>query len=182
MTKTKNIKAEITLRIAVPADVGLLAKLGRETFHDAFANHPLMPAKDLKIYLDETFTPDRVAEELADPKAVFLLAEIGGEAAGYAKLELDNCVSGITAKNAIKLKRLYSQQKFIGFGIGSSLMERCFTEAAKRQHDTIWLTVWENNLHALKFYKRWNFESCGTINFQLGGALLTDLIMQRAVG
>ena len=40
---------QITIRTAVSEDAELLAKIGRETFHDAFADHPLMPQKDLRF-------------------------------------------------------------------------------------------------------------------------------------
>ncbi|MBX7172663.1 MAG: GNAT family N-acetyltransferase [Pyrinomonadaceae bacterium] len=175
------MKQEITIRRAELKDAELITELGRETFHDAFVNHPLMPAEDLKVYLDETFTISRVSAELAEPNAIFLLAEIDDEAVGYAKLERNNETTMVTAQNPIKLKRLYAKQKFIGFGIGARLMESCLAEAEKLDHDKIWLTVWENNLHAQNFYQKWKFEICGTINFQLGKSLLTDFLMQREI-
>ncbi len=175
------MKQEVTIRRAKLKDAELITELGKETFYDAFANHPLMPAEDLRSYLDETFTVLRVSAELAEPNAIFLLAEIENEAVGYAKLERNSGAASINSQNPIKLKRLYAKQKFVGFGIGASLMKSCLAEAAKLDHDKIWLTVWENNLHAQNFYQKWQFETCGTIKFQLGKSLLTDFLMQRAV-
>jgi putative acetyltransferase len=170
--------AKITIRAAQPGDAELLADLGRETFHDAFADHPLMPAKDLKLYLDETFTIGQVAAELADPDSIFLLAQIDGEPAAYAKLERNKRENGVTATAPIKLKRLYSKQKFLGSGVGARLMQRCIEEARVRGHDVIWLTVWENNGRAQRFYQKLGFESCGSIDFPLGGSVMTDVLMQ----
>jgi diamine N-acetyltransferase len=174
--------SDLNIRFANLHDAELLARLGWETFHDAFVDHPMMPVKDLNIYLAETFTVARIAEELADPYAIHLLAEMGDEPAGYAKLEVNSRAREITAINPIKLKRLYSKQKYIGFGVGAVLMERCLAEAIKRNHDTIWLTVWENNLRAQNFYRKWKFDPCGFIEFRLGKALLTDVLMQRHLG
>lgn len=173
----KNIK----IRLAEEKDAQLLAELGRETFHDAFVENPLMPQDDLQLYMKSAFTVEQITLELEDPKTMFFLAEIEGEAVGYAKLERDVTTKGVTGKNPIKLKRLYNKQKFIGFGIGASLMKHCLEESAKLKHDTIWLTVWQHNLSAQNFYHKWNFEECGVFDFQLGETVCIDKVMQRQV-
>lgn len=175
------MKQQVLTRIAESNDAALLATLANVTFHDAFADHPLMPKKDLASYIDNAFTTLQIESELKDANSVFLLAEIDGELAGYAKLEFESHSPTVAGENPVKLKRLYARQKFIGRGVGASLLERCFGEGAERGHDTIWLTVWENNLRAQNFYSQWKFEPCGTIEFLLGEAVLTDLIMQRRV-
>jgi GNAT superfamily N-acetyltransferase len=171
----------VAIRSAVPEDAELLAELGRETFHDAFVNHPWMPQKDLDLYLDSAFTVSQIASELNDPKTIFLLAEIDGQAVAYAKMESGVTASGVIAKNPVKIKRLYSKQKFIGFGVGKILLEHCLVQAKRLNHDIVWLTVWEHNLAAQNFYRKWNFETSGTIDFLLGQGSLTDLVMQRPV-
>lgn len=175
------INQTIKIRIAESKDAELLAELGAETFHDAFADHPLMPPKDLKLYWNSAFTVSQIISELNDPQSIFLLAEIDRQAVAYAKMERGVRASGVTAKSPLKLKRLYSKQKFIGFGVGALLMKRCLETAIEHYHDTIWLTVWEHNLPAQKFYRKWKFEPCGEIEFEMGNALLTDLIMQRSI-
>jgi len=169
----------ITIRLADAADAELLAKLGRETFHDAFINYSQMPKDELNKYLKDAFTLENLSSQLIDENSIFLLAEIEREAVGYAKLETNISTKGVKAEKPIKLKRLYCKQSFVGFGIGAALIKRCLEEAAKRQHDTIWLTVWEHNLHAQSFYDRWNFEPCGSFDFAFGQTVLSDVVMQR---
>lgn len=173
------MNSTITIRYAEVADAELLANFGRETFHDAFISYSQMPKNDLNRYLDEAFTPENLSAQLIDENSIFLLAEIENEMVGYAKLETNTSTKGVKAKNPIKLKRLYCKQSFVGFGIGAVLMKRCLAEAAKRHHDTIWLTVWEHNLHAQSFYDRWNFEPCGSFDFAFGQTVLSDVVMQR---
>ena len=181
------MKSEVNIRFAAQEDAELLAKLGRETFHDAFVNHPLMPKADLDLYLSEAFTVSQIASEIGDPQATFLLAEIDGQAIGYAKLIPGDSERGIIARNPVKLKRLYVRQEFVGAGIGAGLLSRCLLlsrsldEADKNAHDTIWLSVWEHNLRAQQFYRKWDFKSCGTIDFQFGNTVLTDILMQRSL-
>lgn len=172
----------VKIRYATAEDAELLANLGRETFHDGFAGNPLMPQEDLRIYLDSAFTVSQLTAELNDANTIFLLADINGEAVGYAKLDCGVTTTGVSGENPIKLKRLYNKQNFIGCGIGKSLMQSCLDEAKKRDHDTIWLTVWKHNEIAQNFYQKWNFTECGKFDFQLGGTTFLDIVMQRSVG
>jgi GNAT superfamily N-acetyltransferase len=175
------VKSELNIRFAVDEDAELLAELGRETFYDAFVNHPLMPKAELNLYLNEAFTVSQITRELNDPQAAFLLAETGGQAVGYAKLVAEEREASITGKNPIKLKRLYSRQQFIGKGVGAGLLSRCLDEAVKNGHDSIWLTVWEHNKKAQNFYRKWDFKPCGMIDFQFGNTVLTDIVMQKSL-
>jgi GNAT superfamily N-acetyltransferase len=173
------MRIESTIRFASQEDAEMLAKLGRETFYDAFVNHPLMPKADLELYLKEALSVSQIIGELDEPRSAFLLAEIDGQAVGYAKLVADERKPELSAENPVKLKRLYARQEFIGRGIGAGLLVRCLDEAGKNGHDAIWLTVWEHNQRAQDFYRRWDFEVCGTIDFLFGNATLTDIVMQR---
>jgi len=172
---------EIAIRFVDIQEAAILAALGRETLYDAFAGHPLMPTADLNLYLDKAFAIEQITGELLNPKSIFLLAEIGGEAAGYAKLVMDARVQGVTAEKPIKLQRLYAKQKFLGAGLGPALLRRCLVESMDRGHDCMWLTVWEHNLRAQRFYQKWHFEPCGFIDFPLGNAVMRDVLMQRVV-
>src|SRR4051812_48680192 len=75
---------EPTIRRANPADARLLAELGARTFSETFAtdNSP----EDLAAYLAASFNLAQQTAELADAAATFFIAEVGGLAAGYAKL------------------------------------------------------------------------------------------------
>lgn len=180
-TGTKNVKTETVIRYAAAGDAALLSELGRETFHDTFAGHPLNAPDDMAAYMEQAFSLEKVEGELADPQAVFLIAESGGEAAGYAKLLVGSREPEITASRPVELVRLYAGRNFIGKGIGAALMRRCLDEAARHGCDVIWLGVWEHNERALEFYRRWNFTGVGSHVFQVGSDPQTDLLMQRAV-
>jgi GNAT superfamily N-acetyltransferase len=172
---------EIKIRYAAIEDAETLADLSWRTFYDAFAAHPKNAPDDLKAYMDEAFNVRQLGKELRDEKAIFLIAEINGEPAGYAKLLLDTIEPGVTAERPIELCRLYSEQKFLGKGIGASLMQRCLDEAKRRERDVMWLGVWEYNPRAQAFYRKWKFEECGSHVFQLGSDPQTDLLMQRKI-
>lgn len=173
------VSDQINIRNARTDDAKLLTDLAYTTFWDAFAHHPKNAPDDLKAYMRQAFNTDQIAAELADPKSIFLIAEIDGEPAGYAKLNIDTTEDGITAERPIELNRLYSHQLFLGRGIGKSLMDACFDLAAARDHDVMWLGVWEYNPRAQRFYEKNGFRVVGRHTFQLGSDPQTDLLMQK---
>ena len=170
---------DINIRQATVEDAKLLTGLAYTTFWDAFAHHPKNAPDDLNHYMRQAFSAEQIAAELADAKSIFLIAEIGGETAGYAKIIIDAIEPGITAERPVELSRLYSQQQYIGKGIGQALMDACFDRAKQEDRDVMWLGVWEYNPRAMRFYEKNGFRVVGSHVFQLGEDAQTDLLMQR---
>jgi GNAT superfamily N-acetyltransferase len=172
-------QAKVQIRYATAADNALLAELGAQTFRDTFAadNTP----QNIAAYLAASFSLEKQAVELADPTSVFLLAEVEGAAVGYARLKRGQPAMGITCSRPIEIVRFYARKEWIGQGVGATLMKACLDEAKQRGCDTIWLDVWERNLRARAFYRKWGFVEVGTQVFELGDDLQNDLLMQRPV-
>jgi diamine N-acetyltransferase len=170
-----------TIRQASLEDAKFLTDLAYTTFWDAFAAHPKNAPDDLNHYMRQAFNAEQIAAELADKKNIFLLAEIEGELAGYSKLILDNIEPGVTAARPVELSRLYSQQKFLGKGVGQALMDSCFERAKQDGRDVMWLGVWEFNPRAQRFYEKNGFRVVGSHTFQLGNDPQTDLLMQKEI-
>ncbi len=173
--------SEISIRQATPDDAKLLTDLSYTTFWDAFAHHPKNAPDDLAHYMRQAFNEEQIVIELADPRSIFLIAEIDGKAAGYAKLIVDAVESDITATRPIELNRLYSHQEFLGKGVGQNLMDACFERAKNDGHDVMWLGVWEYNPRAQRFYEKNGFRVVGKHTFQLGSDPQTDLLMQKEI-
>lgn len=157
----------------------MLAELAARTFYDAFAetNTP----ENMQTYMLEAFTVSQLTAELSDPRARFLLAEVDGTPAGYAKLYTGAAPACITGANPIELARLYVEQQYLGAGIGNDLMRACLDEARSLGHQTIYLGVWEHNTRAQAFYFKWNFTVVGSHIFQMGDDPQIDWLMQRAL-
>lgn len=162
-------------------DAKSLTDLAYTTFWDAFAHHPKNAPDDLNHYMRQAFSVDQISAELADEKSIFLIAEIDGKPAGYAKLIPDNIEQGITADRPVELSRLYSHQEFLGKGVGQNLMDACFEHAKADERDVMWLGVWEYNPRAARFYEKNGFRVVGKHTFQLGSDPQTDLLMQKEI-
>lgn len=135
----------------------------------------------MAAYLASSFNLVRQTDELADPAATFLIAEVAGVAAGYAKLHASKPPEEIEGANPVELVRLYVSRDWLGRGVGEALMSACIDEARQAGHETIWLGVWQRNARAQAFYRKWKFRAVGEHPFQLGTDLQTDILMERAI-
>jgi ribosomal protein S18 acetylase RimI-like enzyme len=169
----------IRVRPAAAQDNVLLAEIGAETFFDAFgsANTP----EDMEMYLKSSFSPEIQAAELADGGTRFLVAEVGAETVGYARLRTGKAPEAVRGARPIEIVRFYARNRWIGRRVGAALMAECLKTAATMGCDTIWLDVWEENERARAFYARWGFADVGTQAFRLGRDIQRDLLMQRPV-
>ena len=172
---------DINIREASVEDAKVLTDLAYTTFWDAFAHHPKNAPDDLHHYMRQAFNVDQITAELCDEMSIFLIAEIGGEPAGYAKIIIDAMEPGIAAERPVELNRLYSHQQFLGKGIGQALMDACVVRAKEENRDVMWLGVWEYNPRAQRFYEKNGFRVVGSHVFQLGEDAQTDLLMQREI-
>ena len=60
-------------------------------------------------------------------------------------------------------------------------MEHVVARAEANASTVLWLGVWERNLKALAFYRKWGFDIVGEQIFQLGDDPQRDLVMRRNV-
>lgn len=172
-------QTDLTIRRANSVDAGLLTELGARTFSETFAadNNP----EDMAAYVAESFNLAQQTAELADPTSTFFIAEVGGVAAGYAKLQAGEPAEGVEGAKPVELVRLYVSREWLGRGVGEALMRACVDEAQRAGHETMWLGVWERNGRAQAFYRKWNFRAVGEHVFQLGSDPQTDILMERAL-
>lgn len=171
----------VKIRQATIADAELLSEIARQSFNEAFADNPKNHPEDMKAYMDEAFSLETISSELVEKDTIYLIAEFENEVAGYAKIRLNSREDCISEGTAIELCRLYALEKFIGKGVGKSLMQTLFKISEENEFDIVWLGVWEFNYRAQDFYKKWGFEKVGEHVFQLGNDPQIDWVMERKV-
>ena len=169
----------IVVRTATPADAQRLAELGAQAFAHTFG--PDNTPENMDAYLKQAFGQQIQAAELAEPSSLFLLAEVGGEAVGYARLREGPAPDPIQGASPIEIARFYARPDWIGRGVGAALMRACVAQARLRGKLTLWLDVWERNPRARAFYASWGFHDVGTQPFLLGSDVQTDILMERPV-
>jgi len=170
---------ELLIRPATPADVERLCVLAARTFRETY--RPLCEPGEVEDYVREAFTPQAVAAWLREPDARTLLACLGPEAVGYARVRRGATPAGVDGPEPAELVRLYVDASMHGRGIGAALMRACLDSACALGARTIWLGAYEENRRALAFYADWGFVPAGTRPFEFGGRIYSDPVLQRAL-
>lgn len=173
------------LRRATRADANAISDLGTTIFRVTFG-HSCTP-EQLEKYLEDSFSPEAVERELANPNKDLIVAVAEGATAGdkedvvgFALLTRgtsEPCLEHVT--NAIELQRLYVGIPYHGTGLGGRLQRETEAMAREQGFDHLWLGVWEENHKAIKVYEKLGFETVGSHDFDLGGDIQTDLIMLK---
>jgi len=163
----------ITYRDAVAADAEALAAFGRASWVATFGHLPYPPA-DLASYLAKSFCADVQREEIGDGETRYRLALRDGEIVGY-------CMMGalsmpVDDANAVELHRLYVDESVKGAGVAATLMDDVIAWAKQQGASALYLSVWENNERAQRFYRRHGFQDFSEWEFMVGETADRDLI------
>lgn len=167
---------EITVRGATARDAALLAKIGGDTFYHTF--RPYNTEEDMQDYLAKSYSTNRIAENLANPKVHYFIAEYHHEAVGYIKLVEGTHYEGV-GDHAIELEKIYVHHTFFGTPAGKLLLNQAVIHAKNLGFTHLFLGVWQENKRAIAFYEKNNFRTVTTRQFTLGETVCDDFIMVK---
>ena len=157
-------------------DADLLQLIGRQTFYEAFKDEN--SKEDMNQYLNESFSSQKIAEELKNVNSEFYFAKSNDQVLGYLKINFGKSQTELSKNNSLEIERIYLLKQFYGKNVGQKLLDKALEIALKNQHDFVWLGVWENNLRAIQFYKKNGFVAFDKHIFQLGNDKQTDIMMK----
>lgn len=167
------------IRYATKEDAKILADVGAETFWDTYNTESILEMSFIKAYIAQTFTEEIIRQELEGDEIIYLIPEIENEICGFLRLLQNNTRENISGKNPFQISRIYLRKNFWGKKLGGKLIQRCFEEAKKQKCDVIWLSVWQHNKRAIRFYEKFDFYRVGEHVFDLAGDLQIDDLMQK---
>ena len=168
---------ELTVRYATEKDALLIADISRQTFYETFAADN--SKEDMDKFLSEQFTKGKLMMEVGSAENIFLLAYIGDDVAGYAKLREAKQPEKLKNVKTMEIARIYAMPNMIGKGVGNLLMKTSISIAKEKGKEVIWLGVWEKNIRAIDFYKKWGFEKFDVSDFLLGDDVQCDWLMKK---
>jgi ribosomal protein S18 acetylase RimI-like enzyme len=160
-------------------EIESLRTLSIETFRDTYAaaNKP----ENIDAYIARCFSTTRIEQELSDPNSQFFFAKCNGEIAGYLKVNTNTAQTEQELTDAMEVERIYARKSHHGKGVGKALMQQAKTLAHQAGVRWLWLGVWEENPHAIEFYKRQGFDVFGTHVFLMGDDPQRDFMMRLAL-
>ena len=141
---------------------------------------PMQPKhiEDLERLEQECFsTPwsfDSLVSELSNPLAVFRVAEIGGQVAGYVGMQ------HIVDEGYICNIAVFPQYR--QRGVATQLMEALHQYARENDMVSLSLEVRESNIIAQQFYEKFHFETVGKRKRFYSNPTEDALIMTRTFG
>jgi ribosomal protein S18 acetylase RimI-like enzyme len=156
-----------------------LAAFSSQAFYDAYAyaNTP----EDMQQYMEEHFTEEEIAKEIAAKNTFIFLAVEEEKILGYVKLGTATGPEQLQGKRAIEIERFYVDKKLQSKKIGAALMKFLLDFAKEQGKEIVWLGVWKRNPRAVAFYEREGFRKFGETIFTLGRDLQQDFLMMREI-
>lgn len=163
----------ITYRDAEEHDAAALATFARAAWLATFGQLPY-PPDDLRAYLDGAFAEAVQRAEIADAETRYRLALRDNQIVGY-------CMMGALAlpvedARGLELHRLYVHESVKGAGVADALMQHVIAWARAQGGSALYLSVWEKNFRAQRFYTRYGFAHHGEWAFMVGRVADRDFI------
>jgi len=158
-------------------DIEQLQIISRNTFYETFA--AMNCEENMKKYLDENFSLEKLTSELNNQNAQFYFATLNNDVIGYLKLNFGQSQTEIKDNNACEIERIYVLAAYHGKNVGQLLYQKALEIAEQTNAGYIWLGVWEENLRAISFYRKNGFVEFDKHIFKLGNDEQTDIMMKR---
>jgi GNAT superfamily N-acetyltransferase len=160
---------------------GLASALGlmaSQAFSDAFA-HLYDPAPFMQ-FLDEAYGPaGKMERDLANPSILWRVAAIDHQPIGYAKLSPLVAPAPAPQPGAMELQQIYVLRPWHGRGVAEELMGWAIDAARAEGAPEIYLTVFDHNERAKRFYTRHGFSEVGHCTFKLGDRVDDDRVWRK---
>lgn len=154
---------------------GRLRPVARQIFTQTFGRD--FDAGPFEAFCDEVYGPDGgMARDFGDPTIVWQVATVRDEPIGYAKVTPLRAPFSGASPSALELQQLYVVHDWHGLGVADRLMNWAFSTARERGADELYLTVFDHNERAKRFYARYGFAEVGRCTFTLGDRLDDDRI------
>lgn len=162
----------------VTPDASLLRRLlpvARRIFSETFgANYDSV---EFEKFCDGVYLPGgSMAQDFETPAVRWQIAAIKGEPIGYAKLTPLRAPFPNAARGAVELQQIYVLPEWHGRGVANRLMDWGLITASVMGAPEVYLTVFDHNERAKRFYARHGFEEVGRCTFQLGDRIDDDRI------
>jgi len=166
-----------TIRRATADDAATLSAIGARTFIETFGH--LYPSADLAAFLADAHGMARARADLSDSRMAVWLAEVGGDAVGYALAGPCGLPHADVTDRCGELKRLYLLKAWQGGGLGGRLFEAVESWLQAQGAENVWIGVWSENFGAQRFYARHGYRKVGEYDFPVGRTLDREFILRR---
>ncbi|MEL7296440.1 MAG: GNAT family N-acetyltransferase [Pseudomonadota bacterium] len=151
-----------------PTQAATFSAFAKRLFVETYAAQNADNQTNFNAYLAQSFGTDIQRSELSDRSKVTMWATDDNGPAGYFQLVFDQPAPiDLNIDSVCELKRFYVDKPWQGTGLAYRQMEHAIEQARLRAFG-LWLGVWSENAHAIRFYERAGLQRRGTVTFHLG--------------
>jgi GNAT superfamily N-acetyltransferase len=162
------------------ADTASLRTMAQQAFSDTFA-HLYDPAP-FSLFLEQVYGSRGTMERDLDIRAIrWLVAANGEQPIGYAKLSPLVAPAPAPKPGAMELQQIYVLLPWQGQGVADRLMEWALDTARAEHAPEIYLTVFDHNERAKRFYTRYGFIEVGHCTFKMGDRVDDDRVWRKSL-
>lgn len=165
------------ITLASVEDYKFIQQIGKETFYETFACSN--SEEDMQKYLNESFSENKVKEELLNEESQFFIAWEDNVPIGYLKINTGKAQTELQDPMALEIERIYVKATHHGKRIGQLLYDKALEIAKQTNKKSIWLGVWEENPRAIRFYEKNGFVAFDRHIFKMGDDEQTDIMMRK---
>lgn len=153
-----------SLQRLTAGDVEAVSALARVVWQ---ATYPaLISQAQIDVMLADRYAPQRIREQLNDPRHAWWVAKRGHTLAGFAHAMLD--------ESDCKLDKLYVHPHQQRHGIGAALGKMVADWARRQRARRVWLQVNRGNTQAIAAYEKYGFCIVESHAFDIGGGFVMD--------
>ncbi len=146
------------------ADADAVGALAREVWQ---ATYPaLIPQAQIDAMLADRYAPERMREQLDDPRQAWWGMRRGDALVGFAHAVLEG--------TACKLDKLYVHPDSQRQGIGAALLRAVASWARQQRARCLRLQVNRGNTQAIAAYRKYGFRIAESRVFDIGGGFVMD--------
>jgi diamine N-acetyltransferase len=178
MTSSKKVDEDVRYFVPDIGKAAALCAMARRCFADTFSH--LYDREAFEQFLEEVYGEGvAMSRDLLDPTIEWLTAEVPGQIVGYAKLRKLAAPAPNPEKGALEMQQIYVLRKWHGRGVAERLMHWALDRARTLGAPEIYLTVFDHNERAKRFYTRHGFVEVGNCTFQLGNRIDDDRVWRK---
>ena len=173
--------SELRFRHGQAGDAAILADFMERNFRATYG-HCSTPA-NIDAAVHEHYGIDAQRRQLADPACLNLLVEgDDGALLGHAQVRYGHAPpDAVQPRPAAEVTRFYVDAPAHGRGVAQAMLAEVERRVCAHGVVALWLSVWQEQPQAVRFYEKAGFRRAGTLVFVVGDDPKDDWLMLKAL-
>lgn len=153
-----------------PQEVDAVCALARTIWQATYP--PLISQAQIDAMLADRYAPERIREQLGDPRHAWWVARLDHAPIAFAHVILD--------PSGCKFDKLYVHPEQQRRGVGAALLREVEEWARRNRSTRLWLQVNRGNTQAIRAYEKYGFRIVEARVFDIGGGfVMDDYVMEK---